>query len=176
MPRDPEPPPGARGHAKQAAAPAVTASPATPAAAESPAPPAAAPTPAPGQTSLAPSPEPATQPILLAESDQAGQQSEQPAAHPGIFTKFANLFSPLDTSKPENQHVYVIGGSSGKASADAVPAASAAAAPANENANVPASAPSTPASGGLKFHLRAHVPGDDDDTAPATAQPAPTQS
>lgn len=68
--------------------------------------------------------------VTAASSESANAAADANPANttpekPGLMTRFANLFSSLDTTKPENQHVFVIGGSKTAATtvADSSPAA-----------------------------------------------------
>jgi hypothetical protein len=46
-----------------------------------------------------------------ADTPQAAPPADQqaPTEKPGLMTRFARLFDSFDTTKPENQHVFVIG-------------------------------------------------------------------
>ena len=74
-------------------------------------------------------PKPGTVTAVAAPSPQAAAAgdvaAEQPAEEShGLMSKFAGLFGILDTSKPEHQHTYVIGGDSKPAAAPADTASS----------------------------------------------------
>lgn len=61
------------------------------------------------------------------------------AQKPGLMSRFAHLFDAFDTTRPENQHVFVIGGSSPKPAEAASPPPDGTAAPAASSASAPES-------------------------------------
>lgn len=110
----------------------------------------------------------------------APADQQAPAPKPGLMSRFAHLFDAFDTSKPENQHVFVIGGSSpqpagtaspppGETAAAAAPTAASAGAPESPPADTPASTAKPHAHG---FTLSSGFQAaDGSNSAPAAAHP-----
>jgi hypothetical protein len=111
----------------------------------------------------------------------APDQQPAPADKPGLMTRFAKLFDVFDTTKPENQHVFVIGTSTPKPAAPANPPAAeaavgmapAASTPASSNSAQAAPPPAPGAAHGHGFKLSSGFQTDDGQaTAAATGHPA----
>ena len=59
-------------------------------------------------------PKPAAVAVAAAtNTDTNASANDQPQSKPGLMARFAGLFGILDSSKPENQHTFVIGGNGG---------------------------------------------------------------
>ena len=127
----------------------------------------------------APKPGVITEPVVAATSQAATAEAGavaadgQAAAKPGLMSRFTSLFGILDTSKPENQHTFVIGGSGTTAPTNATPATAAgtgSAATAAAGGNTIAAAPAS-TSGNLSLSVE-YPPAAGDTSANAQAKDA----
>lgn len=114
-------------------------------------------------------------------ADTNTTQADQPAKvpKPGLMSRFAGLFDAFDTSKPENQHVFVIGSSTPKTAEAAGKPSGEATAATGPNADSPgdtrAQAPSPPGKvHGHGFTLSSGFQASDGQS-PATAADHPPQ-
>ena len=96
---------------------------------------------------------------------------------PTLMQRFTHLFDIFDTTKPENQHVLIVGGHGDTGSS--VPATpTPATAPSSTTSSGTATPPANPTPDAAKssgFKLVAHEPGTDDDAPAATTAPPPNK-
>ena len=110
-----------------------------------------------------------------AAAPAAAAPAAAPAEH-GLMSKFAGLFGIFDTSKPENQHTFVIGGDADKPAQPADAAGTGVAAGSGTGQGTAAAAAPAPTTILSNVHLTVEYPPAAGDAAPAAAPAQASQS
>ena len=125
-----------------------------------------------GTVTAVEAPAPQAQPHTAAQTNGVAPDDQQPAPSHGLMSRFAGLFGILDTTKPEHQRTYVIGGDTAAAApADATAAAGSTAAAGTAAAGTAAAAKPTSITSNVSLTVE-YPPAATDDTAQAKPKAA----